>query len=84
MYSGSQSCQTPLQSAVLPGKAWGSVLVARHPRPHVSSFRGQVESSSFCFLSVLFSPHVLPRPGSATNSSSLLRVPVLPGVVPLC
>lgn len=40
MSRGSQSCRTPLQSAVLLGKAGGSVLVALHPKSHISSFLG--------------------------------------------
>ena len=60
--SGSQSCQTPLQSAVLPGKAWGPVLIALHPKSHRLQLPGrQVESSPLCFVSVLCA-HLTFRP----------------------
>ena len=53
------------------------------PPSPASRASGGVITSLLC-VRPLCSPHIPPRPGSATNLSSLLRVPVLPGAAPLC
>ena len=60
-----------------------SLPCTRSPTSPASWVSSGVFVSLLC-VHPLSASHVLPRPGSATNSSSLLRVPVVPGAVPLC